>query len=140
MGNCHNSVVVNASKQQVWNRIVDFHDMSWTPNVIENVKKIGDKSGHEIGAKRVLNGAFKETLLAVDAENFKFEYSIDDGPGPLQQDQIEFYKGKVQLKDTDGGTEVIWTSEFKSKDDNAVTELCNPVYQGMLQDLAADFS
>jgi len=140
MGKCHNSVVINASKQEVWNRIADFHDMSWTPNIIENVEKIGNKGGYEVGAQRILNGAFRETLQSVNAKDFTIEYTIDDGPGPLQKDHVESYRGKIQLVDTDEGTEVIWSSEYVSEDDNAVGELCNPVYQGMLKDLAAEFS
>ena len=139
MGNCHNTIVVNASKQEVWDKIIDFHDLSWAPSVIEDVQVIGDKGGQEVGAQRLLNGAIRETLISMDPDTYTFTYTIDDGPGPLQKDSVESYVGKVTLADADNGTEVIWTSEFTAKDDDAVAVFCDPVYQGLLQDLAKQF-
>jgi len=88
----------------------------------------------------VLNGAIHETLKSVDADNFTFTYSIDDGPGPLQADGVESYLGKVELRDAGGKTEVVWTSQYVARDDDAVAEFCNPVYGALLQDLAAQFA
>ena len=45
MGQCYNSVVVNAAVEDVWNSIKSFHDLSWAPNVITQVDVIGDKQG-----------------------------------------------------------------------------------------------
>jgi len=139
MGNCHNTIEVNASVNEVWDKIINFHDLSWAPNVIEKVETVGDKSGNEIGAKRVLNDAFHETLLSVDASNHTFTYAIENGPGPLESNAVDSYVGKVVLKPSGNGTEVVWTYEYQSQDDNGIAELCNPVYQALLSDLAKQF-
>jgi len=44
MGNCHNTITVDAPIDAVWDRIVDFHDMSWAPNVVESIEAVGAAS------------------------------------------------------------------------------------------------
>lgn len=63
---CYNSAVVNAPAEKVWETIKNFHDLSWCKNVVQKVAVVGSKKGNEIGAKRVLNDAFHETLLSID--------------------------------------------------------------------------
>ena len=86
MGNCYNSIVVNAPREAVWEAIKDFHDLTWAQPVITTLETVGDKTGSEIGAQRLLNDAFLDTLVSVDHEGFTFTYSIDDGPEPLGKD------------------------------------------------------
>lgn len=74
---CYNSTVVSATDNEVWETIKDFHDLSWSKNVVTDAEKVGDKNGREVGAKRILNQAFHETLLSIDKETRKFTYSID---------------------------------------------------------------
>ena len=109
---CHNSIVINAPVDKVWNAIKDFHDFSWSANVITYLKIVGDASGNEIGAKRVLNDAFHETLISVDEKARKFTYSIDEGPGPLAPGNVKGYVGAVKLHPVtaDNSTFVLWTS------------------------------
>lgn len=66
MGRCYNSVIVNAPVETVWTRIRDFHDLSWAEGMGLKVEAVGDRPGEEVGAKRVINGAFHETLIAID--------------------------------------------------------------------------
>jgi len=40
MGQCYNSVVVNAAVENVWNCVKNFHDMSWAPNVITQLESM----------------------------------------------------------------------------------------------------
>ena len=135
MGKCYNKIEINASVNKVWDTISNFHDMSWAPNVIISVTRVGDKSGGEIGAKRVLNDAFHETLTVLDPGNFTFSYSIDDGPGPVASDAVSDYTGVVKLTATDGGCLVEWSSTFQSENENEVAEFCNPIYAALLGDL-----
>lgn len=139
---CYNSVVVNASANTVFDTIKDFHDASWSKNVVVKLDAIGDRSGNEIGAKRVLNDAFHETLRSVDHEGKKFTYSIDDGPGPVSKDNVEGYLGEVTvIPITENDTSVvIWSSKWNSSKDGGVADFCNPIYHALLQDLKSHFS
>lgn len=74
MGNCYSKIQIEAPISKVWDTISDFHDVSWASNVVTSVTRVGDKAGTEIGAKRVLNGVFHETLTALDPSNFTFEF------------------------------------------------------------------
>src|SRR6056297_2639627 len=94
---CFNSVVINAPADKVWTAIRDFHDLSWATNVVEDVEKVGDIPGTQIGAKRVLNGAFQETLLGLDDNQRTLRYSIDDGPDAVSKDNVKGYVGRVQV-------------------------------------------
>ena len=142
MGNCYNSTVVNAPREKVWETIKDFHNLSWAELVITKVDVIGKKTGHEIGAKRLLNDAFLETLVSVKEDEYTFTYSIDDGPEPLSKDSVSNYLGTVRLYPvTDSNTTFIeWTSSYESNDDQAVADFCNPIYVALLGALKSFFS
>ena len=134
MGSCYNSIVVDVPREKVWETIKDFHDLSWADPVITKLEIVGDKTGSQIGAQRLLNDAFLERLVSVDEEGFTFTYSIDDGPEPLGKDAGLNYLGTVRLlpvTDSDA-TFVEWTSSFQSDSDQAVSDFCNPVYVALL--------
>jgi len=139
---CYNSIVINASADIVFNTLNNFHDLSWSKNVVTKVDVIGDRSGNEIGAKRILNDAFHETLQSIDLENKKFSYSIDDGPGPLSKENVEAYLGEViVIPITENNSSlVLWTSKWDSSKEGGVAEFCNPIYHALLQDLKSHFS
>jgi carbon monoxide dehydrogenase subunit G len=141
MGNCYNSTTINASIDKVWEMIQDFHDLEWAEPVVTKVDAVGDLPGTSIGAKRILNDAFHETLLSVDPMNYHMSYSIDDGPGPVAKGEVMNYIGRVELfpvTDT-GDTFVKWTSEFDSADETQVADFCNPIYSGLLAALKTRF-
>jgi carbon monoxide dehydrogenase subunit G len=140
MGKCYNKIEINVSINRVWDTISDFHDLSWAPGVVSSVTKVGDISGNEIGAKRVLNGVFHETLTALDAENNTFSYSIDDGPGPVASDAVSDYTGTVTLTATDDGCSAEWSSVFQSENESEVADFCNPIYMALLNALKETLS
>tara|TARA_R110001606_G_C15191602_1_gene630577 strand:- start:200 stop:625 length:426 start_codon:yes stop_codon:yes gene_type:complete len=139
---CYNSIVINTPADEVWNVLKNFHDLSWSKNVVSNVEIVGDKSADEIGAKRVLNAAFHETLLSFNNDEKKFTYSIDDGPAAVSKDNIEGYVGEVTVFSVseNNSSFVLWTSEWESMKEGGVAEFCNPIYHGLLQDLKSHFS
>ena len=135
MGQTFQSITINRSADEVWGAISNFHDLSWAPNVVTGVEVVGDAGGDQIGAGRVLNGVFKETLRSVDADARVFTYSIDEGPGPLEE--CSNYQGKVSVQASeDGGTAVEWTSTWDDNDE-AVYDLCHPIYIALLDDMKA---
>ncbi|HJP29467.1 MAG TPA: SRPBCC family protein [Candidatus Latescibacteria bacterium] len=138
---CYNSAVVAASADKVWARLRDFHDMSAFPNVVEKVDKVGEAPGTQIGAKRVINDAFHETLVALDDEARVIRYSIDDGPDAVAKDKVLGYIGEVRVFPVTASDEtfVLWTSSWAASD-GGVAELCNPIYQALLGDLQASFA
>ncbi len=138
---CYNSAVVNASASEVFDTINNFHDLSWAKNVITKLDVKGNKKGDEVGAQRVLNDAFHETLLSVDNVARIFTYSIDDGPGPVSNDNVDGYIGEVSvLPITENNTAlVIWSSRWNSSKDGGVADFCNPIYHAILQDLKSYF-
>jgi len=137
MGETYQSILINAPADKVWESISDFHDLGWAPNVITSVDVVGEAAGREIGARRVLNGVFKETLISVDDAQRTFTYSIDEGPGPLAED-VRNYVGKVVVKPSDdgAGTFVEWTSSW-DEDDKAIYDLCKLIYLALLDDMKA---
>ncbi|MEX2367302.1 MAG: SRPBCC family protein [Pseudohongiellaceae bacterium] len=135
MGKCHNTIVIDAPVNRVWAAIADFHDLSWAPNVITSVEKPGEKSGREVGARRILNNAFHETLLSVDDDQHSLSYSIDDGPGPVAHDAVSDYVGVVKVSEAGQGCVVEWASTYDSDNEESVAEFCNPIYRALLEDL-----
>jgi hypothetical protein len=138
---CYNSIVVNAPAEQIWNLLRNFHDLSWSPNVIEKVELVGDKKASEQGAKRVLNGVFHETLLSIDDDTRTLQYSIDDGPEAVSKERVKGYIGIIQVFPvTENDTAfVLWSSRWES-DAGGVEAFCNPIYRALLGDLKSSFS
>ena len=135
MGQTFQSIAINRSANEVWEAISDFHDLGWAPNVVTGLEVVGEASGNEIGAGRVLNGVFKETLRSVDGAAHVFTYSIDEGPGPLEE--CSNYEGKVSVQASDdGGTVVEWTSSWDDND-QAVHDFCHPIYVALIHDMKA---
>lgn len=142
MGKCYNSVVIDAPCEKVWQTIRNFHDLSWAPRTITKAAAEGPLKSDQIGAKRVLNDAFHETLLSLDDRERSLSYSIDDGPGPVAKDAVRNYVGKVRvlpITETDK-TFIEWQSSYDSPDDASVGDFCNPIYQALLGELKQHFS
>lgn len=141
MGRCYNSAVIPAPRNAVWDRIKDFHDLSWAAGVIDKVAPIGAKAGTEVGAARVLNDAFRETLRSLDEDNFTFSYSIDDGPGPVARDAVSNYLGTVRLLPVSdsNATFIEWVSRFDAAANEDVEAFCNPIYAALIGALKAGF-
>ncbi|TKJ37187.1 MAG: polyketide cyclase [Planctomycetes bacterium B3_Pla] len=142
MGKCYNSVVIEAPCEKVWETICNFHDLAWAAGVVTEVEAEGDLKGDQVGAKRIINDAFHETLLTLDDQARTFSYSIDDGPEPLAKDSVSNYVGSVRLLPiTESNTTFIeWQSTYESPDDNAIAEFCNPIYEALLSALKQHFS
>lgn len=143
MGSTYQSTVVSASADSVWSRLRDFHDMSWAPGVVESCRAAGGESGTEVGARRVLKDAFFETLREIDDERRLLEYSIDDGPSPVGENEVQEYRGTVQVRPvTDTGHAFVeWSSRWRDSDgDQAVHDFCSPIYEALLAELKASFS
>lgn len=143
---CFNAVVLNSPVDTVWATLRNFHDLSWSANVVTDVKVVGDAGPTDVGAKRVLNDAFHETLRLLDDDNRLIRYSIDDGPGPTASGNVSDYIGEVRVMPITVGSDgdqtvVIWTSNWASEngEGGSVAEFCDPIYQGLLQDMKSHF-
>lgn len=139
---CYNSIVIKAPAEKVWELLKNFHDLSWSKNVVQKVEIVGDKHHNQVGAKRILNDAFHETLQSVDETKKSFTYSIDDGPSVVSKENVEGYLGEVSVLSVtdDDSSFVLWTSKWKSAKEAGVAEFCNPIYHAILQDLKLHFS
>jgi hypothetical protein len=140
MPSTNQSKVIDASISEVWSRFNNFHDFSWAPNVITKVDKVGSIDGAEVGAKRILNNAFHETLVEIDHEKYMLKYSIDDGPSPVSKEEMSNYYVFVKLSPgtEDNRTHVEWSSSWESNVDDAV-EFCHGIYVALLNELSESF-
>ena len=140
MGKTYQTAVINAPVDQVWNKIKNFHDMSWGSAIVEKCEAVGAKSGDQVGASRILNGAFHETLVAFSEVDKSFKYSIDDGPAPVSKDDVKDYIGEVRLiAITENDTSLIeWSSNWESPKDDAC-DFCHNIYVALLNELKKSF-
>lgn len=139
---CYNSIVVKAPIEKVWGAIRNFHQLDWGRPVITSVKAVGDVPGDQVGAKRVLNGAFEETLQEIDEQKYRIAYTIDDGPEPVSKSSVSDYVGAIQLLPVTANntTFVEWTSQYNSDDPQLVSDFCNPIYAALLASLHDHFA
>ena len=136
MPKCYQTRVIEAPIEKVWSAIKNFHDLSWTPNVVTSVEKVGMLNGDEVGAKRVLNDAFHETLLAVCDKSHTFSYSIDEGVSPVSSKEVSNYVGNVKLFPVtlNNQTFIEWESSWEANNPEA-EEFCHSIYVSMMNDL-----
>ena len=141
MPETNQSIDINAPVSAVWAKLNNFHDFSWAPNVITSVDKVGEIDGSQVGAKRVLNKAFHETLVEIDNSNYFLKYSIDDGPSPVSKNDVSNYFGIIKLSTSGGDTQthISWSSSWESKSEDAV-DFCHGIYVALLNELAASFA
>ena len=132
----YQSIRVAAPAELVWRTVRDFHDFSWS-ETISSCEAVGDHTGDVVGARRLLNGAFAETLIEHNDGTYTMRYSIDDGPSPVSEGDVENYVGCLQLRPIthDDTTFAEWTSSWKSDDDAAVA-FCGGIYNALLSELA----
>ena len=134
------SKIINAPLEATWVKLSNFHDLSWAPNVVESCDKVGAIGSHDVGAKRILNGVFHETLTETDHGSYSIKYSIDDGPSPVSKQDVSNYIGTIKLSPaTDGATLVAWNSSWESNSEDAV-DFCHGIYVALLDELAASFT
>lgn len=137
MGATYQSIVIDLPPDRVWTAIRDFHDMSWTPNVVTSLERVGDTPGDRPGARRVLNGVFHETLRELDDSGQEMTYSIDEAPSPISSEEISDYVGRVTVNASPGGGSLVeWTSDWRNNDE-AGYEFCHPIYLALLDDMKA---
>ena len=137
MPSCYQTRVINTPVEKVWDIIKDFHDLSWCPSIVTSCDKIGEKHGNEVGAKRLLNGIFEETLLSIDESQHTFLYSIDEAPeSPVSSEEVSNYVGVVKLLPITQTNETFieWKSSW---DSNSIEgeEFCHTLYVAMMADL-----
>ncbi len=140
MGKTYQTAVINVPVDQVWNKIKDFHNMSWASGVVEKCEVVGDLKGNQIGARRILNDAFHETLVAFSELDKSFKYSIDDGPAPVSKNDVKDYIGAVRLISvTENDTCLIeWSSSWESPTEDAC-DFCHNIYVALLDALKKSF-
>jgi polyketide cyclase/dehydrase/lipid transport protein len=138
MPQCYQSIVIAAPIEKVWEIIKNFHDFSWATGVINSCEAVGSIGGTEIGAKRVLNSVFHETLLECNETSHRIRYSIDDGPSPVSAQEVKNYVGTLQLRPITLGnaTFIEWRSAWESQSEEA-QEFCHQIYLALLQSLAS---
>ena len=136
MGQTKQSITIKAPVDAVWQAARNFHDMSWAPNVVTELKAVGDIPGDRVGSVRVLNGAFHETLREFDEGQHTFSYTVDEGPSPISPEEVSNFVGRVKMKPaSDGdGTFVEWTSAWEKNDEKAY-EFCHGIYLALLDDM-----
>jgi hypothetical protein len=142
MGTCYNSITVRAPIAQVWEQLHNFHDMTWAKGVVETVEVVGEQSGDQVGARRIINGAFHETLVELSSAEHQLRYTIDDGPGPVAKGAVQNYVGTVRALPitADDSTFIEWSSSYESAEAGAVGELCDPIYRALLGALQNHFN
>lgn len=136
----YNSIVIDASADQVWSTIRNFNDMSWAEGIVETLESVNGRSGTEVGAKRLLNGAITETLQSFDDDSMTFTYSIDEGPDVLSSDVMQGYIGRAHVAPitATGQSFVEWSSDWENAKGD-VRGFCNPLYAGLLGLVAKKF-
>mgnify|MGYP001827227115 FL=1 len=93
----HQPIKVAARAGQVWRTVRDFHDFSWS-TTIASCEAIGSKPGNVVGAQRLLNGAFADTLIEHNDGTYTMPYSIDYGPNPISAGDVREYIGHPKLR------------------------------------------
>jgi polyketide cyclase/dehydrase/lipid transport protein len=141
MGITYQSTVVSAPVEKIWAAIRNFHDMSWAASVITSLEVKGSLPGEKVGAKRLLNGVFHETLLELDDSGNLIRYRIDEGPSPVSSNDVKNYEGLLHLLPVteDGATFVEWSSSWQNNDHDCA-EFCHGIYVALLADLKQHFS
>ena len=100
-------------------------------------------SAKTIGCSRCLNDCFNETLVAFDAVNHSFSYTINSAPGTpvdASKDYLstwKFYEVTNPAEGASSQTFVVQTSVWTTGDTQAILDFCNPIYKSVVIGLKA---
>ena len=133
MARVYRSAVIGSPADKVWQAIRDFHDISWAPGVLTDCVAVGDRKGDQVGARRILNDAFHETLLALDDLERSFKYQVDEAPPPVSSREVSDFVAVVRVHPiTDGGqTFVEWCGNLETTSE-AACEFAGHIYSALL--------
>ena len=130
------AVDIDAPIDRVWKIIRNFHDFSWAEGMVKSCLAIGEVKGTTVGAKRVANGVFHETLLELDESGYTLRYLVEEGPPPLTSTEVSDFQGVMQLREnSNDGTCVEWSAIWNAEDDAGV-KFCKGMYKGLLREMA----
>ena len=139
MPGVHAKLMIDAPVEQVWNKIKDFHDFSWAPEIVSSCTAIGDIEGNTPGSKRLINEALVDRLLEYDAGSHGYKYTIEQAPSPVSPDEISNFVGHLRLSAADNGqTLAEYSGDWEAANDDAV-EFMDGIYAGLLKELAQQF-
>ncbi len=140
MPRVYNSIIVAAPLDMVWSRIRDFYDFSWAPSLVESCEAVGEEQPTAVGARRLINGAFLDTLITHSDHDHRIQYSIDDAPSPMSPKEISNYVGDLHLLavTNEGKTFAEWTGTWDSESSEGV-DFMNQIYVSLLGDLKKEF-
>jgi hypothetical protein len=132
------TVELAANPTRTWSTVNDFGTWpSWHPAFAGTQVVQGD--GHSKGTVRVLTtkdgGMFTEELVAFDAASRSYRYRIMESPAPVVD-----YVSTIQVKETQAGSAVVWSSSFKVKAGTSEADakkLISGVYRAGLDNLAS---
>lgn len=127
------SVVIESSPDHVWTAIRDFHDVSWASGVLETCQPVGDLSGDQVGAVRILNGIFRERLLALDDLEHVIKYQIEDGPSPISSREVRRFVATIRIRPvTESGQAFVeYAGRWEAQDDAAL-DFAGGIYTALL--------
>lgn len=133
----YHSIVIQAPIDAVWKTIGNFHDLSWADPVLTKLQPIGGTPGDRVGAKRILNDQYHETLIMHDAGCFTFSYTTDNIPEEFLKTNVTDFTSTIRLLPvtSNNTTFVEWTATFATAQPDAVVELGNPIYEALLETL-----
>ena len=149
------SVVLNATPDEVWQVIGKFDDMSWHPAVARTeMTPEGAPADVPEESTRVLHlkadsgdPTITERLMSIDPDKRQYKYMITDVA--VEVLPVTNYSSTLQVRDKDGRAEVTWKAGFyrgypnndppANLNDDAAMAAVNGVYQAGLDALAERF-
>lgn len=136
MPRTYQSIVIDAPAARVWQALRDFHDVSWAPEALQTCTPVGELKGDQIGARRVLNDAFHETLLVLSDLDRTIKYRLDDGPSPVSPAEVQNFVAVIRVHPVtaDDAAFVEWSASWEAGDD-AACDFSGGIYAALLAEL-----
>ena len=139
MPDVHAKLVIDAPVGEVWEKIKDFHDFSWAPEIVSSCEAMGEIAGNTPGSKRLINDALVDRLLEYDAGAHGFKYTIEQAPSPVSPEEISNFVGHLRLSEAENGkTLAEYSGSWDAPNEDAV-EFMDGIYAGLLKELGQQF-
>eukprot|EP01006_Ploeotia_vitrea_P058546 TRINITY_DN69668_c0_g1_i1.p1 TRINITY_DN69668_c0_g1~~TRINITY_DN69668_c0_g1_i1.p1 ORF type:complete len:149 (+),score=90.65 TRINITY_DN69668_c0_g1_i1:52-498(+) len=126
------AINVPAKLDDVWNRIKTWHKtQDVLPKLITSLEVLDDKADGEVGAHRMVNGTFDETLRSIEKgdKHASFSYTIDHAKGtPLDAGTV--YVTVAATATVDDETHLKISVRYTAAE--GADDMTNAVYSGML--------
>ncbi|MEX1366411.1 MAG: SRPBCC family protein [Nannocystaceae bacterium] len=132
MSTIHHEIPVSIDIRTAWERLSNLGEVHHLVSFLSSAEVSGDTRVCNIAEGAPVSGQLDEVILGVDEERHRVAYSITESPF-----NFTHHAASMQLKERDGQTYFIWTTDVKP---DAIADVMAPMFAAEAEHIAKELA